>query len=55
MRPERFSNSDAAFNLGLAVGAALSLAPGVYIAMHGGIHRWDAAGRNREGQFVGMS
>jgi L-asparaginase len=52
MRPERFSNSDAAFNLGLAVGAAQSLPPGVYVAMHGQVHRWDAVGRSADGQFV---
>jgi L-asparaginase len=53
MRPERFSNSDAAFNVGLAVGAAQSLPPGVYVAMHGGVHPWDAVGRSSDGQFVG--
>ena len=35
MRPERFSNSDAAVNLGTAIGAAASLPAGVFIAMHG--------------------
>ncbi len=35
MRPERFSNSDAAINLGSAIGAANILDRGVFIAMHG--------------------
>lgn len=35
MRPERFSNSDAPLNLGVAVGAVQTLPPGVYVAMHG--------------------
>ena len=55
MRPERFSNSDAAFNVGLAVGAALSLQPGVYIAMHGRVLPWDNVTRNAAGQFVAKS
>ena len=53
IRPERFSNSDAAFNVGVAVGAAQTLPPGVYVAMHGGIYKWDGVGRNEAGQFVG--
>jgi len=35
MLPERFSNSDAAINLGAAIGAANLLDTGIYIAMHG--------------------
>ncbi|MEM7379779.1 MAG: asparaginase domain-containing protein [Bacteroidota bacterium] len=35
MRPERFSNSDAPVNLGVAIGAANLLEPGIYVAMHG--------------------
>jgi L-asparaginase len=52
MRPERFSNSDAAFNVGVAIGAAQSLAAGVYVAMHGQVHRWEEVTRNSSGQFV---
>jgi L-asparaginase len=52
MRPERFSNSDAAFNVGLAVGAAQSLPPGVYLAMHGRVFRSGEVTRNQAGQFV---
>ncbi len=35
MRPERFSNSDAPVNLGVAIGAANLLDPGIYVSMHG--------------------
>ena len=35
MRPERFSNSDAPINLGMAISAVQCLPPGVYITMHG--------------------
>lgn len=35
MRPERFTNSDAEFNLGCAIGAVFNLDTGVYIAMNG--------------------
>lgn len=46
MRPERFFESDASFNLGSAV-AALSLAmPGVYIAMSGQVLAWDKIVKN---------
>jgi L-asparaginase len=37
MRPERFSNSDAPLNLGMAIAAVQCLPPGVYVAMHGRI------------------
>ncbi len=53
MRPERFSNSDAAFNLGMAVSAAGTLNPGAYIAMHGRVLPWEKCERNLEtGQFI---
>lgn len=46
MRPERFSDSDAALNFGCAVGA-LQVAPkGVYVAMHGIVGRHDQVRRN---------
>lgn len=41
LNPARFRGSDAEFNIGCAVGAVQSLAPGVYIAMNGRI--WDPA------------
>lgn len=35
MRPERFSNSDAPINLGMALATVQSQAEGIYICMHG--------------------
>ena len=53
MKPEKFIDSDASFNLGVAVGAINVLRQGVYIAMNGRIYPWDIAKRNsRTGQFV---
>jgi L-asparaginase len=53
MRPEKFSDSDAPFNIGMAVGAIGFLAPGVYIAMHGRVLLWNKCMRNLDtGQFV---
>ena len=37
MQPARFRSTDAAFNVGVAVGAAQAMPPGVYIAMSGRI------------------
>ena len=39
LNPARFRDSDAIFNIGVAVGAVQSLPPGVYIAMNG--KAWD--------------
>lgn len=39
--PERFRESDADFNLGMAVGAAHCLPPGIYIALYGEVKKWD--------------
>ena len=48
LNPARFRGSDAEFNIGTAVGAVQSLAPGVYIAMNGQHFRWDRVRKNRE-------
>jgi len=37
MQPARFRNTDATFNIGTAIGAVVSLPPGVYLAMNGRI------------------
>lgn len=51
--PERFHNSDADFNLGMAVGALYGLSPGVYVVMHGHVLPWNKAQKDPEtGQFV---
>ncbi len=52
MRPERFYNSDAAINIGTAIGAANLLQYGVYIVMHGVVKPVNDIQRNVEsGRF----
>jgi L-asparaginase len=52
-RPERLKNSDAAFNLGTAIGAVGLLHPGVYISMNGVTHGFDKVEKDQiSGQFV---
>ncbi|MEM9919027.1 MAG: asparaginase domain-containing protein [Bacteroidota bacterium] len=52
MRPERFRNSDAAINLGCAIGAVQVLPAGVYVAMHGIVKEAHTIQRNlTNGQF----
>jgi L-asparaginase len=54
MRPERFSNSDASVNLGIAIGAVQCMPPGVYIAMHGQVLPWERCTRDPDtGMFIG--
>jgi L-asparaginase len=53
MRPEMFSDSDASFNVGTAIGAINVLKNGVYIAMNGRIYPWYNVKRNpKTGQFT---
>ena len=53
MRPERFSESDAAFNVGTAVGAVYVIERGTYVAMNGRVYPWDKVGRDPEtGAFI---
>ena len=53
MRPEKFSDTDANFNVGLAVGGVQTLPFGVYIAMRGIVLPWDKITRDLEtGQFI---
>ena len=53
MRPERFSNSDAAVNIGVAIGAIQSLSKGIYIAMNGLVIPHHKMVRKKEtGQFI---
>lgn len=52
-RPEKFYDSDAGFNLGLAIGAVQLMPPSVYIALSGRIFKWDEVDRHPEtGQFI---
>lgn len=48
MQPASFRNSDALFNVGVAVGAVFSRNDGVYIAMSGQIYDPDRTRKNRE-------
>jgi len=53
MKPERFSDSNASFNIGTAIGAVNILENGVYIAMNGRIYSWDRCKRDlKTGQFI---
>ncbi len=53
MRPERFKDSDASFNIGVAIGAINVLSCGVFVAMHGRIYPANQVRRDVEtGQFV---
>jgi len=53
LRPERFKETDADFNLGVAVGAVQTLEPGVYIAMSGRVYPWDKVEHEEEsGRFI---
>ena len=52
MRPERFSNSEAPVNLGMAIATASLMQEGVFIAMHGIVKPWQEMQRNLEnGKF----
>lgn len=53
LRPEMFTNSDAMFNVGTAIGALNIIKEGIYIAMNGRIYKWDNCEKNKKtGQFV---
>jgi L-asparaginase len=55
MQPARFRDSDAPFNVGLAIGALNSCQPGVYIAMSGRVFAADGVRKNRlAGKFEGV-
>lgn len=46
--PEKQKNSEAWFNIGMAVGAINLLSDGVYIAMSGRIYEWDKVQKNQD-------
>jgi L-asparaginase len=55
LSPARFRTTDAVFNVGLAVGAVQSRAPGVYIAMNGQVFDGAAVVKNRDAnRFEGV-
>ncbi|GAB3403410.1 asparaginase [Massilia agilis] len=47
MIPYEIANSDALFNLGVAVGVAQTLPAGVYVAMNGKVFTWNNVTKNR--------
>lgn len=52
-RPERFRNSDAALNLGMAIGAVQTLSSGVYLTINGMVSPWNKIKRDPQtGQFL---
>lgn len=52
-KPEKFTNSDADFNVGVAVGAVNVLNYGVYIAMNGRIYMYNQVIREEKtGKFI---
>ncbi len=51
-KPEKFKDSDAPINIGVAIGGINVVEPGVYIAMNGRIFSWDNVMKNAEtGEF----
>jgi L-asparaginase len=53
MRPERFSDSDADFNIGVAVGAVQALQQGIYVIMNGKAYPADQVKRDlNTGRFI---
>jgi L-asparaginase len=54
-KPEKFTNSDADFNIGVAVGALNVLKNGVYIAINGRVYRYDEVKRDKmTGKFISV-
>ena len=47
LSPARFKNSDAVFNIGVAIGAIQSLDPGIYITMNGYVFDATKVRKNR--------
>ena len=46
-KPEKFTNSDADFNVGAAVGAVNALGFGIYLAMNGRVFKYDEVKRDK--------
>ncbi|MET0369850.1 MAG: asparaginase domain-containing protein [Sphingobium sp.] len=56
LAPARFGESDASFNLGMAVATAQIAPPGIYISMSGSVFRADQVVKDRDaGAFVARS
>jgi len=55
MRPQKFRDTDASFNIGVAVGSVHVLSPGVYIAMCGIVISHERCRRDmKTGAFVAV-
>lgn len=53
MKPQKFADTDADFNIGVAIGAIQSLSEGVYIAMNGRVFKHDLVVRDDStGMFI---
>ncbi|XP_047486673.1 probable L-asparaginase 4 isoform X2 [Penaeus chinensis] len=50
--PEKFRDTDADFNVGVALGGVQAASPGVWVAMNGILLAWDRVDRDDTGQFV---
>jgi len=51
-QPYKFRESDAEFNIGVAIGALNVLDKGVYIAINGRVYEWDKCKKLENGKFV---
>ncbi len=51
-QPYKFRESDAEFNVGVAIGALNVLKAGVYICMNGRVYEWDKCEKRSNGWFV---
>ncbi|KZY70486.1 asparaginase [Oleiphilus sp. HI0071] len=51
MRPARFMDTDALFNVGVAIGALQSKESGVFVAMSGQVFSPDSVKKNRDAQL----
>ncbi len=51
-QPYRFRESDAEFNVGVAIGALNILDKGVYISMNGRVYQWDKVEKRFDGWCV---
>ena len=51
-QPYKFQESDAEFNIGIAIGALNVLDKGVFIALNGRVYEWDKCKKLEDGRFV---
>ena len=51
-QPYKFRESDAEFNIGVAIGALNTLDHGIFISMNGRVYPWDKCEKRSDGWFV---